>query len=39
MNLTKMSTVKPHKFKHKNTKNLTLENKLTQIFNIPTPVI
>lgn len=34
MNIPKMSTVKPPKFKHKNTKNLTLENKLAQNFNI-----
>ena len=37
MNLPKMSTVKPPKFKHKNTENLTLENKLAQNFNVPAP--
>ena len=35
MNLPKMSTVKPPKFKHNNTKNLTFQNKLTQNFNVP----
>ena len=37
MNLPKMSTVKPPKFKHKNTENLTLENKLAQNFNVTAP--
>lgn len=37
MNLPKMSTVKPPKFKHNNTKNLTFQNKLTQNFNVPAP--
>ena len=37
MNIPKMSTVKPHKFKHNNTENLTLENKLAQNFNVPAP--
>ena len=34
MNLPKMSTVKPPKFKHNNAENLTLENKLAQNFNV-----
>ena len=37
MNLPKMSTVKPPKFKYKNIENLTLKNKLSQNFNVPAP--
>ena len=37
INLPKMSTVKPPKFKHNNTENLTLENKLAKNFNVTDP--